>query len=1519
MIRMHAPGVFAHERSPVLRALSALVLLALLALSLPAQNPIPRKPVNRPAPKYRPDRVLVRFRPGVNMAAMSDAHAHVQGKVLRSYHSVPRLQAVQLPRGLSVPAALRLYRHDRNVLYAEPDYRVQADVTPNDPLFSLQWALNNTGQNLGTPGDDIHAIAAWNITTGSSDVVIGTLDSGIDYTHPDLVGNLHALESDCSNGIDDDGNGYVDDCYGINAITGSSTPFDDYFHGTAVAGVIGAKGNNGAGVTGIDWNVGLVACKFLDNTGGGYTSDAVACLDYFKDLKDNHGLNLVATNNSWGGTEYNQALYDAIDGQRQSGILFIAAAGNFNFDNDSASVYPANYYLPNVLSVAATDERDLPAAFSDYGKRTVHLGAPGVHVESTVPLWYQPGNPYGSFNGTSLAAPQVTGVAALLKAQDPTRDWRAIKNLILAGGDARPASLANTITRKRLSAFGALTCSDSPVFARLRPLGGDIVQGTVGGQVLISALNINCAAPAGDVTVTVQPGGTLTLKDDGVAPDQVAGDGIYSAYFVVPANGTYALTMPDGDKFTIAALQPYFYQPAPYDYRTIAGTNLRFHDDDVAMITPGFPIPFGGGSFDHLWVSSNGTISFDSGFGSNFASPLPVSSIQSLVSPMWADFLEYDPATGAPSDTQNVFWKVVGSAPNRELVIEWRDVYLYCPATDDYDRCLPPFPDETVRFEVVFFESKSDVLFNYADTEFGGNSSWADYGAGASVGIQTANDTATQFSLQTPSLENNVALLWTTTGPNVSNPAPVISSLSPASLATAADFTLTVIGTGFTNASVVRWNGTDRATTFVDSTHLQANITAADLPYIGAYSVNVFNFAGGLSNTATFSFGPTALSLDPSSLPAGSGALTLTVTGTNFEAGDVVLWNGTALTTTFVSSTQLKATVPATNIASPGTAWITIRTPGGVVSNGALHFTILAPAVSSISPNALLAGSPGFTLTVNGSNFVPNSVVLLSGMARPTTFVSSTQLTAAISVADVAFPFHYFVAVQNSSAAVSNGVDFIVLGPTLSSLSPSSATAGGAAFTLTVNGSNFVAGSTVRWNDVARPTTYVSAAQLTAAIPATDLIAAGTIMVSVLNPGGASSNSLPFTINPGADTGLRLVPVAACRIADTRNPNGPFGGPFLTGGALARAFYIPNSACGIPMTAQAYAINVTVVPHGPLGYLTMFPCGQAQPFVSTLNSLDGRIKAVGAIVPAGTSGGICAFATNDTDLVLDVNGYFASASAPSSLSFYPLAPCRLVDTRNGNGPLGGPALNANQARTFPLLSSSCNVPATAQAYSLNMTAVPRGPLGYLTTWAAGQPQPFVSTLNAPTGATTANAAIVPAGTNGDLSVFVTNTADLVIDINGYFAPPAAGGLSYYNVQPCRVLDTRNPTGTPPFNGTIHVNVDQNPCLGSATGSQAYVFNATVVPPSGLGYLTLWPDGASQPLVSTLNAIDGVITSNMAIVPTSNGWVSAYASNNTHLVLDIAGYFAAPPGSTAPVISNAESRPEVQAAHLAKSS
>ena len=292
-----------------------------------------------------------------------------------------------------------------------------------------------------------------------------------------------------------------------------------------------------------------------------------------------------------------------------------------------------------------------------------------------------------------------------------------------------------------------------------------------------------------------------------------------------------------------------------------------------------------------------------------------------------------------------------------------------------------------------------------------------------------------------------------------------------------------------------------------------------------------------------------------------------------------------------------------------------------------------------------------------------------------------------------------------------------------------------------------------------------------------------------------------------------------------------------------------------------------------------------------MNSPEGRIKANAAIVPAGASGAVSIFVTNTTDVALDIDGYFVPTSN-LTLAFYPLPPCRVVDTRNGNFPqgLGPPQLSAKSRRDFPVLSSPC-IPSVinAAAYSFNFTVVPRGPVGYFSVWPTGQSQPMVSTLNDLTGTIVANAAIAPAGSGGEITAYATDDTQLLIDIDGYFAPARPGGLSLYPSVPCRVLDTRNGHGA--FGGELTVDVLNSACV-PPNQAQAYVINATVIPVGSLGYLTLWPDGQPQPVVSTLNAVDGALTSNLAILSAGNqGKIDAHANGITNLLLDLSSYFA----------------------------
>jgi subtilisin family serine protease/subtilisin-like proprotein convertase family protein len=419
--------------------------------------------------------------------------------------------------------------------FVEPDYRVKLLAMPLDAAFSdgRLWGLRNTGQNRGTSGSDIEVVSAWDQTTGSSDVVVAVIDSGIRYTHQDLAANMWRNSGEIpGNSLDDDRNGYVDDVFGINAITGSGNPMDDNDHGTHCAGTIGAQANGGGPQVGVAWNVRLMGLKFLGADGGGNTSDAIECINYAV----SKGAKIL--NNSWGGGAYSSALYNAINSARAQGVLFVAAAGNESNNNDRFASYPASYNLSNVIAVAAVDRRDQLASFSNYGATTVHIAAPGVEIySSTATSDFS----YESWPGTSMAAPHVSGVAALLVSRFPGISLADLRSRLL--GSVRPvAGLAGKVsTAGVVSASRAMGATGANITASLSTRPATLRAGSP-GTLIVALTRLGSALPGALVGGTVA-GQTLQFRDDGAAPDATSGDGFYSATLSPLAQNSYNLTL----------------------------------------------------------------------------------------------------------------------------------------------------------------------------------------------------------------------------------------------------------------------------------------------------------------------------------------------------------------------------------------------------------------------------------------------------------------------------------------------------------------------------------------------------------------------------------------------------------------------------------------------------------------------------------------------------------------------------------------------------------------------------------------------------------------------------------------------------------------------------------------------------------------------------------------------------------------------------------------------------------------
>lgn len=386
-----------------------------------------------------PDSIIVKFKPEASALPLRTAlHAGMGSRPLRSFNLLPA-DVVELPAGETVAGMIAAYEANDAVEYAEPNFIYTISSMPNDSAFTNLWGLHNIGQSGGTPGADISATSAWAMTTGSTNVIVAVIDTGIDYNHPDLAANMWVNP-----------NPTFGDVHGARFISGngeptSGDPMDDHGHGTHVAGTIGAVGNNGVGVAGVNWNVRLMALKFITAANGGELADAIACVEY----AIAHGAHL--SNNSWGGGGYSQAMKDAIDAAGRANQLFIAAAGNAGTNNDTAPFYPASYESPNVISVANSTSMDARSSSSNYGTNSVHLAAPGNLIYSTMR-----NNSYGNMSGTSMASPHVAGVAALLLARHPDAPYADVRRWILDGVDVLPAWTNLVRTGGRLNAAAAI-------------------------------------------------------------------------------------------------------------------------------------------------------------------------------------------------------------------------------------------------------------------------------------------------------------------------------------------------------------------------------------------------------------------------------------------------------------------------------------------------------------------------------------------------------------------------------------------------------------------------------------------------------------------------------------------------------------------------------------------------------------------------------------------------------------------------------------------------------------------------------------------------------------------------------------------------------------------------------------------------------------------------------------------------------------------------------------------------------
>lgn len=675
----------------------------------------------RKQPEYVPGEVLVRFREAATPSLKTKAKGATFDVMLQADYAdesqavVGDIAAtVENTEGAKIISNLRLARVDEedtlaavkrfnrrnDVLYAEPNYLYYPTTTANDPLYSNLYALKNTGQLSGTPGADIRAEQAWDITTGSRNVVVGVIDQGVDIDHPDLRDNIWRNPAETVNGVDDDGNGKIDDTNGWDFFSNDNNPRPldaSESHGTHVAGTIGARGNNGIGITGVNWQVSLMPLR-SGNVSSLPSNALLGAYAYAKEMRDTwvssggaRGANLRVLNNSYGGPGYSQLAFDAIKRLNDSGILFIAAAGNDAIDNDLYPSYPTNYVLPNMISVAATDRNDALAGFSQFGAQTVSLGAPGVSIQSTLP-----GGGYGSKSGTSMATPQVVGAAALVCAANPFISMAQLRAALLYNGDRINELKGKTSTGRRLNVHNAILASFESDFTAPATI-TDVRSRTDRRTVTLSF-----TAPGDDGTTGQAADYNVTFRDG------VTGEEVFLPFALLPSpagtaqtasvnipyrhfTGTLNLRAIDnlGNSSTTqipVALKegsgndPYTQTISSPEPLSTGGTALGLRADDAYQPNYALPFafPFYNKTYTSVTISTNGALYFGTApTGNDAGSSVSVLNAYNMIAGMWDDLRTDGGENNASGSPTNGVYVVQPSADS--IIFRWQGVTFNTP------------------------------------------------------------------------------------------------------------------------------------------------------------------------------------------------------------------------------------------------------------------------------------------------------------------------------------------------------------------------------------------------------------------------------------------------------------------------------------------------------------------------------------------------------------------------------------------------------------------------------------------------------------------------------------------------------------------------------------------------------------------------------------------------------------------------------------------------------------------------
>jgi subtilisin family serine protease len=756
------------------RARRVFAVFILAAVALISSAPAAQQP------SFRPDRILIV--PKADKATQTAALHRKKGRhVSKRFPAFRNLEIVDLPAGQDVAASVQEYLDSGLVEVAEPDFLYHIAIAPDEQTYAdgKLWHLNGAVGSIEAP-------AAWETRHDASGIVVAVLDTGVLMTHEDLAANLWTNTKEIpGNGIDDDGNGYVDDIHGINSITGKGDPTDDDRHGTHVAGIIGAVGNNGKGVTGVAWDVQLMPLKFISSAGDGSNGDAVECIDY----AIQNGANVI--NASFGSPSASSTLQIAITAARAAGIIIVAAAGNETANNDVTPSYPANYALDNIISVAATGATDQLEFYSNFGATSVDLAAPGAQILST---GNRTNNDYSPLSGTSMAAPIVSGVVALLKAQFPNDSPAQIRERLLATVDPLPSLAGKCVSGGRVNLRKAFLPYVTAVFT----------PSTFAGSFPLTVQFANQSV--GDVA---------SYRWDFGDGSPVSTEANPSHVFSVDGNFTVKLTAtaPSGAISTttrqIGVEANYNLKSTAYEWiDPTSMTRFTLGDNGVsgAQDLP-FPFYFFGQPKTQLYIGANGLLGFDAlNMSTITISDVPTSAAPNgVILPYWDNL---NPASGGA-----IYAGLVGQAPNRRYVISWVGVPRNTSSSDK------------MTFQAVLSENTGRIQFNYLEVN---PASARGGGAQATIGLEAPSGTAAaKYTFKgTPNrVENQQSILFTPTGRmSVRFDAPSV---------TGGVFNLTIpgeIGQTFViegSANLTEWSEVHRGTIDITGVIPFADINAA--------------------------------------------------------------------------------------------------------------------------------------------------------------------------------------------------------------------------------------------------------------------------------------------------------------------------------------------------------------------------------------------------------------------------------------------------------------------------------------------------------------------------------------------------------------------------------------------------------------------------------------------------------------------------------------------------------------------